>query len=519
MVADVRERLKRLKKEKDVFNDDFLQRVKNLYNECKELELKREECEAATELAYIHLARGHFFKALNYLSEADDLSDYLNDFYLKAIIYGAFAAVYENQQLSLYALYYRLEVDSILNNNLLTEEQEYFLHKNYNNIGISYLTLGMYEKSESYLIRALKAKKYDDFNPHVNISMLCNLVILYSRTSAFEQARKRLDEIKVIKDKEEDDFLNYLYKLAKAEYEYYIGNVIEAHFLYNDCLEYSIKNFDTFEDVDLISSWVTMLREHKMCNELEHLNELIKKHSSEYVFDFKLLIVENEYLIAKYQDNLDKALRMHEKLYELRNLKNEKQQKLIYQNLDRIVNISKNYNSEKRNIYRDELTNCYNRKFLRKYFEKINRSNNINKEITFIIMDVDNFKEYNDFYGHVRGDLVIKEVSAILNDIAKLNDSYAVRYGGDEFLIISPNKSSYEGLSIAMEIKKRLNEKSILHEKSNVASNVTVTTGVSSFDASDKLDLSKCVANADIQLYKGKEAGRNCIFHLDNMIC
>ncbi len=518
MKSSIRNRLNTLKNDDSIFCDDYQKKLESLYNDIKGTDLKKELYEASMMLGQLYTSRGHFLKALEYLNEADDISTYMNDFELKSSLYGALAIVYHRQHLPLYALYYRLEAESILQRNILDERQEFLLHKNYNNIGITYLELKMYDKAEDYLRAALKAVKYEDFDAISHISMLCNLVFLYSRTSSFDNALSVLSEIKKICEKEQDDFADYLHKLAQAEYETYQGNVIRAHFLYHDCLEYTIREFKTFEDVDLITSWVNMLREHKMYSELEDLTELIKEHSSEYVFDFVLLILENEYLIAKEKVDLTTALEKHEELFRQRENKFEQQQKLIYQNLDRIVNIARAYSNEKQSIYRDELTSCYNRTFLRKYFDKINKSRDNESDLTFLIMDVDKFKEYNDRYGHVKGDIVIKEVGTILNEVACLNNSYAIRYGGDEFLIVSPNKNALEGLSIALDVSQQLKSKEIVHAYSDVDDFITVTMGVASFNGGTDLDLSRCIATADIQLYKGKEAGRNCIYHQDKPI-
>jgi|GEM_PF-2288545 len=517
MAKTVKEQLEQLKRENDIFNNDYLDRFEALYQVCKDKDLKREWYEAATKIGLMYVSRGHFIKALDYLNEADDISDYLNDFFLKSYLYGAFAMVYEQQHLPLYALYYRLEAESLLTSNILDNQQEYHLHKHYNNIAISYISLDMFDKAEDYLYRALEAKKFDDFTTVVHASILCNIVVVYSRTQRYDEAFDKLEEIKDLSENSDDDFLGYLYNLVKAEYEYYTGNVINAHLLFRDCLDYSIKNFDTFEDVDLIKTWVKMLRDHKMFLELEELNNLVKEYSNEYVFDFLLMTLENEYLIAKQKGDLTTSLEKHEKLYDLRLLKSAEQQELIVKNLDRIAIITKSYHSAKQDIYRDELTQCYNRKYLRKFFEKI-KNEKREDDVTFIIMDVDHFKEYNDKYGHVKGDIVIKEVASIINDIAILNESFAVRYGGDEFIIVSPNKNSLDGISIALEVSKELKAKKIVHDFSTVSEHVSITMGIESFSVHDNLDLSRCIASADIQLYKGKESGRNCIYYMDRKI-
>lgn len=132
------------------------------------------------------------------------------------------------------------------------------------------------------------------------------------------------------------------------------------------------------------------------------------------------------------------------------------------------------------------------------------------KPVTILLIDIDYFKEYNDFYGHLKGDEVLKLVGKLLKDIMKeYNYDYTVgRYGGDEFIIIIPEVDSIKGIEFAKEIMKSIKEENIQHVKSSILKRVSLSVGVSTLIPSDE-DYKILINKADNALYKSKRAGRN----------
>jgi len=130
-----------------------------------------------------------------------------------------------------------------------------------------------------------------------------------------------------------------------------------------------------------------------------------------------------------------------------------------------------------------------------------------NKEvITFLIVDIDDFKLYNDNYGHVKRDKILIVVSKALKDI--FNEDVVCRYGGEEFSIISrlDEKETIENIKRFM---KHLRELNIIHECSQVSDRITVSIGIKITRIINEEDIYNLVKEADEKLYLSKSLGKN----------
>jgi len=146
----------------------------------------------------------------------------------------------------------------------------------------------------------------------------------------------------------------------------------------------------------------------------------------------------------------------------------------------------------------DGLTGLYLRRFFMKRFdEELERAERYNYKVAFVMCDIDDFKKYNDTFGHQMGDRILEKVAQVLRGNLKPGD-VAGRYGGEEFCMFAPVLKKEEGAKKAEEIRRSVEEKI----------KVTVSIGISYFpdDASIKEDLIK---TADIALYRAKEKGKN----------
>ena len=162
----------------------------------------------------------------------------------------------------------------------------------------------------------------------------------------------------------------------------------------------------------------------------------------------------------------------------------------------------------KRSEY-DELTGVLNRRGIRKYmYQAFFEAKAQKDKIAVLIIDVDFFKEFNDTYGHVAGDECLRQVAQALK-LAVPSDSLFGRYGGDEFLVTLTRTQTTSVMERAMEIKKAVEELSILNEKSTVSDVVTVTIGGVNGIPADSDDFSCFVEGADQVLYELKKGSRN----------
>lgn len=153
----------------------------------------------------------------------------------------------------------------------------------------------------------------------------------------------------------------------------------------------------------------------------------------------------------------------------------------------------------------DQLTQLYNRQYLDKVVEP-----DISKCSSYgvLILDIDHFKKINDDYGHLTGDRVIEDVSRIIKKSISPK-CHAVRYGGEEFLIVIPNISSDLLFDKAERIRKMIAKNCTV--SSSISSDIRVTISIGAAHTTGNLfSLKKVIDRADKALYRSKLSGRDC---------
>jgi diguanylate cyclase (GGDEF)-like protein len=128
--------------------------------------------------------------------------------------------------------------------------------------------------------------------------------------------------------------------------------------------------------------------------------------------------------------------------------------------------------------------------------------------VAVVMIDVDCFKLYNDRYGHPAGDRCLKRVAGVLAAAMRGGDDLAIRYGGEEFLLLLPGLSLPEACHIAERVRRSIEALAIPHEKSQIARVVTASFGVMAGVAKD-YSTEALIAEADAALYEAKRRGRN----------
>ena len=159
----------------------------------------------------------------------------------------------------------------------------------------------------------------------------------------------------------------------------------------------------------------------------------------------------------------------------------------------------------------DGLTELYNYRYMHQYLKiELEREKRYKRHLSLLMVDIDDFKHYNDIYGHVVGDMVLKRLASILRNATRGCDVIC-RYGGEEFAIMLPETGKEEAIIVCERIRKSVAMTTMVDEKANAVGTISVTIGLAAFpeDADNKDDL---IANADKALYQGKRAGKNCIF-------
>lgn len=169
---------------------------------------------------------------------------------------------------------------------------------------------------------------------------------------------------------------------------------------------------------------------------------------------------------------------------------------------------SRLYELIKYKSHTDAITRLWNHGFFQdKLTKEIEKANTTHQMVSLIMIDIDNFKELNDMYGHQNGDIVLKEMANILRDSSRDGD-YACRYGGEEFSVILTQTSKDQGYIIAERIRQKIEDYCFPKFSSEEQLKVTVSIGLATFpeDAQRKESL---ITKTDKAMYCAKFSGKN----------
>jgi len=161
----------------------------------------------------------------------------------------------------------------------------------------------------------------------------------------------------------------------------------------------------------------------------------------------------------------------------------------------------------------DGLTGLYNIRHLKRVLgEEVKRSIRYSRPLSFIMLDIDFFKIYNDQHGHPRGDEILRILSGLLQQNTRDVDT-VFRYGGEEFSVIIPEVGKQEAYSMAERIRRVIQAHVFPYEEDQPVGNLTMSMGVANLpdDAEEGEGL---IEMADRALYRAKQTGRNrvCLY-------
>ena len=186
-------------------------------------------------------------------------------------------------------------------------------------------------------------------------------------------------------------------------------------------------------------------------------------------------------------------------------------------------------------VVKDGLTNLYNRSYF--YFRlnsEIQRAKRYGRTVSLLILDLDNFKQFNDRYGHLTGDGLLRTIAEVIRSNIRRSDkepSYEVdiacRYGGEEFAVILPEAASAQGLVTAERLRANIANKGAVHvaerirseiEKARVeGASITVSIGVSSYPENG-VEADGLIKAADDAMYHAKRSGKNRVAIADGPV-
>lgn len=175
----------------------------------------------------------------------------------------------------------------------------------------------------------------------------------------------------------------------------------------------------------------------------------------------------------------------------------------------------------KKDATTDSLTNIYNRRFFDEHYKmSLGQAIRQKHPLTIFMVDIDYFKQYNDYYGHPAGDKILIQVATCLkSQIARSSDMLA-RYGGEEFVMVLPNMAEENAMHFAEKLIAAVKQLALPHLKSKIEKRITISIGISTYDPNQHREVSALIDAADTALYKAKQQGRNqaCLLPLDTLL-
>lgn len=389
-----------------------------------------------------------------------------------------------------------------------------------NNIASQFQSCGNYQVAKEYYMKSLRG--YNDLetasraDPHY-AQMTTNLVSVCCRLEQIDEAEYYLALLDKSGQLEANQNQLYLCQLLIAVA---VGDLEATRESVDKLLLEMQKEtpdiHQFFETFLLVAESMINLKEVEYARMLlTKLNNLCKEN--EYGHQLRV-----QYVWMRFYRNFgtqEEKNNAYVLFYELR----EKSDAILNQNLsDGLLSKIKLRESVKRNVeiekakemlegevQTDELTQLFNRRSFRKLSEQIASDPKVHT-LGVIMLDVDYFKQYNDTYGHTRGDEVLRTVAASMTEAAD-GDIYSFRYGGDEFFALCRNKTAEEMEAYIVALTALLQERQIPHAGSQCSDVLTLSIGysVQKKHNGQLPDANELLAEADKALYRAKWKGRN----------
>jgi diguanylate cyclase (GGDEF)-like protein len=398
------------------------------------------------------------------------------------------------------------------------------------NIGVLYLGFRDIANAIKYFNNAVEMaeslrKTHGDYEPFLArfqvATLYLNLTACYVYSGRIEEARKNLSIAQHMEEEQPTVSLRLGLVMQEAQISF-LADDFEGLERCIAEIDQSKANFgavlDAFDDVLEYASFLQKIgRDQEFWNMLSTLEELVKETKSPYLYrrivelkinHYKAQGKSREYMLAaglyyelsmkmeeerteSYKQSLSVRLRLEE----------EKQAKEEMATVAADLRVRSEI---------DALTGLRNRfKIVNLIEESFIQCQKEGKPFAVELLDVDYFKQYNDNYGHQRGDAILKETADAMHSLERHRGIYTGRYGGDEFLIVYINRTKDEVKAFMQELKDILDRQHIVHEYSLVSDIVTLSQGAYHGIPDAGSSYKQFMEDADKALYKIKKAGRN----------
>lgn len=435
-------------------------------------------------------------------------------------------------------------------------------------IGVNYLYSGNYDEAETYLSHVLSYKLKDESKwPIIKSYALLNLIECYIKLEDYDSAKESIEildnNIKNIEDgMNKEDFITIAY-INKADLQTELGNPLESIKLLNLAnSRYKKRNNFNFYYFDArlceeygdayykLNNYEKALENHKKGEKLvieRDLSYLEQIYNEKIYLDYKgmgdydntILYLEknlelktelskdknrqySQYLINEFESekNLEKISLLEESRNKMLLLFAVLSSAIIIISifLYFIYNQNKEINRLnklfKKLSVTDAVTKVQNRRALDEFLAgNWDLYKKTKMPISFMMIDLDFFKLYNDNYGHLKGDKVLEMVAMGIKNSCR-NVDFVARYGGEEFIVIMLNTDKNDSINLAERIRKNIYDINITHEYSKISDRITLSMGITTAYIGTNKNYDEYIQKADKALYEAKAKGKNTYVYL-----
>lgn len=386
----------------------------------------------------------------------------------------------------------------------------------YNNIAEFFFESNDNRSAGKYYLKALSLLKggKDEKSIFYQSYIMINLVNLAYKTKNIKKAKKYLDLVVALHCQK--GTLSIYLNIAYVKYYLLIADMDNAlskiQMVLKEIEQLEGGNGIIFPIYMYVMELLVVMKQQDFANWChDRIKQLLKTaNTSDKMKGQKILI-------SYYQTFNIEPVEMYEEFYRV-SVEAEKTNQLV--NSEWLKNYLLLYqtNKEQENMLKkredllvmvdiDELTGLYNRR----YYSKLVTKQLHRKDVTilgYIMIDVDYFKEYNDLYGHVQGDVVLQTIGQVLQAHLPIQGA-AARYGGDEFSCLLVNTTAKQITDFIMAVQKDLRSHKIVHESNKVSKYISLSFGIVNLANDESLIEKKLLHCADKALYEAKAKGRN----------
>ncbi|SFQ48240.1 diguanylate cyclase (GGDEF) domain-containing protein [Lachnospiraceae bacterium XBB1006] len=398
------------------------------------------------------------------------------------------------------------------------------------NIGVLYLGFRDIANAIKYFTNAVETAEriretHGDYEPYLAkfqaATLYLNLTACYVYSGNIVEARKNMRIAMKLEGEQPTASLHMGLVMQEAQISFLADDTDGLERCIAE-IDQSMDNFgavlDAFDDVVEYASFLQKIgRDSEFWNLLTTLEELVKATKSPFLYrrivelkinHYKAQGESKEYMLAtglyyelsmkmeeerteSYKQSLSVRLRLEE----------EKQAKEEMETVAANLRVRSEI---------DALTGLRNRfKIVNLIEESFIQCQEEEKPFAVELLDVDYFKQYNDNYGHQRGDIILKETAEAIHSLERHRGIYTGRYGGDEFLIVYVNRTKDEVRAFMQELKDIMERRHIVHEYSLCNDIVTLSQGAYHGIPKAECNYKQFMEDADKALYKIKKSGRN----------